>query len=295
MSLAQGIVIGSTGMAGQAFTTQLLEQGINFLTVSRAQSDHDLDLSDVQSVLALLRQIRPKWIINCAAVTSFTLIDSDPKSSWAVNAELPYILSMYCDESADCRLLHMSTDHFFSGSGPTLHSESDKVLLQNCYARQKFAAEQFVLLSPKSLVLRTSILGFRGTRGATLLEWIFSNIVAKEAVDLFTDAWTTSIFVMDFVRLATDMFFEKGASGLYNLAGSEAYSKADLYVRIAERLNGDISRCNMCSLENVDPKRARSLALDSSRAAAKLSVSLPTFEETVTSSVAEFRRRKIEL
>ena len=41
-------------------------------------------------------------------------------------------------------MIHISTDHYYSGDGSKLHKESDEIKIVNTYAKTKFEAEKII-------------------------------------------------------------------------------------------------------------------------------------------------------
>ena len=139
-------------------------------------------------------------------------------------------------------LLQISTDHFYNYGDNHPHKETDPVFCVNEYSRHKYAAEFFALASPTSLVLRTSILGVRKKNQKSLIEWAIQSLLQREEIELFNDAWTSSVDVETFARCALKLFFDESYRGLLNLASSEVYSKEQLVRKLANMLDLDHSK-----------------------------------------------------
>ena len=76
-----------------------------------------IDLDDQAAVAALFAHATPELIINCAGVCDVGTCEDSPDFAHAVNVEGTRLLLAHAPATA--RIVHMSSDHVFSGdSGP---------------------------------------------------------------------------------------------------------------------------------------------------------------------------------
>ena len=133
-------------------------------------------------------------------MTDLAACEADPAAAYAVNARAVAILAESC-RTHGCRLVQVSTDHYFTGDGAGLHDERSPVRFLNDYARSKFAGEAFALSLPNALVLRTNITGFRGWPDKpTFAEWSFTTITQGMPITLFDDSDTSTMDAHGFAR-----------------------------------------------------------------------------------------------
>ena len=111
-------------------------------------------------LLEFLSKLKKDIIINCAAKIDIDFCENFPGESWTINSALVSVLSNW-SQVHKTQLVHVSTDHFFNNRGPFKNSENGEVFLKNNYARQKYSAREFALISPHALVIRTSFCGIR--------------------------------------------------------------------------------------------------------------------------------------
>ena len=272
-------VVGATGLAGQAMQRELASRDLPCVTMGRTETDVRVEVADRASILQGLDAARPDLVINCAAVVDVGKCEAEPAETWAINAESVATLAEWCAAN-EAKLIHISTDHYFTSGADEPHDEYVPVRLVNRYALQKYAAEAFAMTVESALVLRTSIVGIRDRGRPTLAEWAIAAIENGEQLTLFEDAYGSSIDVGSFARHALDMAV-KGASGLYNLASSEVYSKADFIRELARQMDRPLNDPQSGSANMLQPPRPTALGLDSSRAARLLGVELPTLSQVV--------------
>jgi dTDP-4-dehydrorhamnose reductase len=280
------LLFGATGMAGSAIKHELLERGIEVVGVSRSGSELSCDVKDENQIASVLCSDRFDAVINAAAQININRCDQDPLESWKVNAKAVSIISNFCNELG-MPLLHISTDHFYTYGDNYPHKESDPVFCVNEYARHKFAAECFALNYSGSLVLRTSILG-KSTKGQkSLIDWAIDSLLRQDQIELFCDAWTSSLDVETFSKYAIKLFLDGRQKGLLNLASSEVYSKEQLIRKLADMLHLDHSKCFSGSVKRLS-NRPNCLGLDASLAQNLLNKRLPTLEEVCTNLISNY-------
>ena len=103
----------------------------------------DLDITDVDKTLELVRQVKPYAIINCAAHTGVDACETECDSAYRINAIGPRNLSIAASETG-AKLIHISTDFVFSGDATTPYLEFDIPNPLGMYGKTKLAGEKFV-------------------------------------------------------------------------------------------------------------------------------------------------------
>jgi dTDP-4-dehydrorhamnose reductase len=282
------LVLGATGLLGQALTAVGAERGAGIVGLARRGSDITCDACDDRALAAVLEQVRPAVIINAAGLTDVEVCESNRDEAWRLNARMPGVLADLA-RVWGCYLVHVSTDHFYCGDGPRPHGEDETVRLVNEYARSKFAGEGLVLNVSEALVVRTNIVGFRGDRARpTFVEAMIDRLVRGESVALFTDFFTSSIAVRQLAEAILDLLPGR-PRGRLNVASREVSSKRDFVMAMAAGLGLDSGYCRSGSVrELAGTPRAESLGLDVSRAEATLGRRLPTLAQVIGCLAREF-------
>ncbi|MDZ4379839.1 MAG: sugar nucleotide-binding protein [Parvibaculum sp.] len=281
------LLLGSTGLLGQAVAREARRRGAELREAARRSAPIQVDIADDVALCALLDAEQPDLVVNCAALVDIDLCEKDPSLAWHVNARPLAFLAAW-SKSTGGKLLHISTDHYFTEGAAAAHAETAPVSLVNEYARCKFAGEAFALTAPDALVLRTSIVGIRGWERPTFAEWAIDAVENDRAVTLFSDAWSSSIDVTTFARAAFDLA-EAGASGLYNLAAHEVYTKEQFVREITRQRGLNLTAAKAGSVRMLSTPRAHCLGLDVRRAEAVLGYELPHLAEVVASVLQQYR------
>jgi dTDP-4-dehydrorhamnose reductase len=152
------LLTGASGQLGQELRAVLAGLG-RVVSVDRfAAGDNsiEMDLSDLHQLEGLLERQRPDVVINAAAYTAVDKAESEYRTAFRINAELPAALARWCSLN-DGFLLHYSTDYVFSGESDRPYLEGDLVGPLGVYGESKLAGEWAIGASHcRHLILRTS-------------------------------------------------------------------------------------------------------------------------------------------
>lgn len=130
------LVTGVSGQLGYDVARVLAQRGIEY----RGTSSKDLDITDRAAVEHLMQSYRPDAVIHCAAYTKVDLAEDEPERCWAVNADGTRNLAAACREIG-AKMLYISTDYVFPGTGEQFRRTDDPVSPVNTYGRSKLAGE----------------------------------------------------------------------------------------------------------------------------------------------------------
>jgi UDP-glucose 4,6-dehydratase len=108
------LLLGATGYIGQAFATELTRRGAPF----RALSRREVDYTRFEPLLALLRELKPEFLVNCAGYTGKPNVDaceSAKADTLLGNALLPQTLAHAC-AAAGVPWGHVSSGCIYTGA-----------------------------------------------------------------------------------------------------------------------------------------------------------------------------------
>jgi dTDP-4-dehydrorhamnose reductase len=147
-------VIGAEGQVGRDACAEIEHHGDEVCSLSHTQ----LEIGSLDSVQAVLWQIKPDVVINTAAFHQVEQCELDPARAFAINASGARNVAKVA-ATLNALLIHISTDYVFDGGKSTPYEETDLPRPLNAYGNSKLAGEYFVrTLSPRHFVLRTSAL-----------------------------------------------------------------------------------------------------------------------------------------
>ena len=176
-------VILLTGMNGQVGgeLLRLLPQLGEVAAFGRDQ----LDLSKPAEIRRVIREVRPRLIVNAAAYTAVDQAETDEAMAHTINAEAPELMAMEA-KKIDAALLHYSTDYVFDGSKRAPYEEADSAHPLNVYGKTKFAGEEVIRGSGvPHLILRTAWV--YATRGHNFLLTVLRLATEREELRIVSD------------------------------------------------------------------------------------------------------------
>ena len=146
------LVTGVSGQLGYDVERELDQRGIEHL----GTSSRELDITDREAVERLMESYRPDAVIHCAAYTKVDLAEDEPERCWAVNADGTRNVAAACRRTG-AKLLYISTDYVFPGTGERSYETGDPTGPVNTYGRSKLAGELAVQsLLEKYFIVRIS-------------------------------------------------------------------------------------------------------------------------------------------
>jgi dTDP-4-dehydrorhamnose reductase len=145
-------VIGANGQLGVDVVEAFNRNRDEVLSLSHS----DIELSNADSVSNQLRQLRPQFIVNTAAMHHVENCEKEPAKAFAVNGLGARNLASVAQD-IDSAVLQVSTDYVFDGAKKAPYEESDAPMPLNVYGNTKLAGEYYVRSTArKHFVLRTS-------------------------------------------------------------------------------------------------------------------------------------------
>ena len=146
------LLIGADGMLGGELRERL--EKIYDVTGTTLQT---LDITDKEAVLAKVREIKPYFIVNCAAYTNVDGCEVNQELAMAVNGTAVANIAESAKEQ-DATFIHISTDYVFAGDMPVdkIYSEDMEPNPVSAYGRTKLVGEENAAKAEKYYILRTA-------------------------------------------------------------------------------------------------------------------------------------------
>ena len=144
------LLIGSYGQLGKSIAKSR-PNGIELISLSRKE----FNLLDQENCKLIINELKPNWIINCAAYTNVDQAEKEYELAFKINALAPVFLSQ-CIEKIKGKLLHISTDYVFDGKQAKPYDPFDKTNPVNKYGLSKAKGESNLLQYNNNIIIRTS-------------------------------------------------------------------------------------------------------------------------------------------
>jgi dTDP-4-dehydrorhamnose reductase len=143
------------------------------------------DFSRPESLVPLMRSVRPDVVVNSAAHTAVDKAESEPDLARALNATSPGVIAREA-AAAGALLVHYSTDYVFDGSGDQPRAEDAATAPLSVYGRTKLEGEDLVRASGCThLILRTSWV--YAARGGNFARTMLRLAAERDALNVISD------------------------------------------------------------------------------------------------------------
>lgn len=149
--MIRALVLGATGQLGHE-VVNLAPSGVDLVACDATS----LDITDRLALEGTIRSVRATVILNCAAFTRVDDAEADPAHAMAVNGYAPGIVGEIA-AAYGARVVHLSTDYVFSGTGGAPHVVGDTPAPINVYGLSKLEGERRLLAAcNRAVILRTA-------------------------------------------------------------------------------------------------------------------------------------------
>lgn len=240
-----------------------------------------IDLREADAIGSFIRDLAPDVVLHGAAISGHETCANDPEQGLAVNVVATAAIAQACSD-VGARLVHISTDAIFAGDTGN-YREDDPPAPFSYYGETKLAGEEAVRAAVEEhVIVRTNFFGWSETGRKSILEFFVNSLRDGQAVQGYPDFIVTSIYVQALLQGIWDLG-EIGAIGTVHLASSDALSKYDFGVGVAEQFGLDaglIARQGPRADAHAT-SRSRDLSLNTDRAAGLLGVRMQTQLEGV--------------
>lgn len=235
------LIVGATGFLGRTLM-DVASKDWSVVPASRTGAEHThLDITDHASVVAAIEAVRPRWVINAAAMTSVDGCEREPNLARAVHVEGTRYLVEACEQSG-CGLITLSTNYVFDGE-LGFYDEQSEARPPNVYGQTKLEGERIVTQAQcPHIVIRTAVLyGYRANCRPNFVTWAMGALEKGEAIRVVTDEWTNPTYIDDLAEFILSLC-GSNFNGLVHFGGRDFLTRFEMVQRICTVLGYD---CNL--------------------------------------------------
>ncbi len=212
-------------MLGSSLLERCSAKGIQAVGTTRAEAD----VCNLDQLREKCLEIKPTHIVNCAAYTDVDGAEKDLNAAFAVNAEGAANVARIADEQG-IRLVHISTDYVFAGTGSEPYREEDPCAPANVYGMSKWEGEKKVLeILPSACIVRTSWLF--GSKGKNFISSLLKWFQQKEELQIVFDQCGKPTYCYD---LADAVLTLLDAEGIVHFANDGERSRYQIALDLLE-------------------------------------------------------------
>jgi dTDP-4-dehydrorhamnose reductase len=173
-------LIGNRGMLGSALCGAFEAHSMDYVG-----SDREVDILDPVALSAFAEDRKIEWIVNCAAYTAVEKAEEERELCRRLNAEGPENIARTA-RTIGAKMLHISTDYVFDGSGKRPYREDDQVAPTGWYGETKAEGEARLRAScPEHLIIRTAWL--YGAAGPNFVYTMLRLMSTRDKVGVVAD------------------------------------------------------------------------------------------------------------
>lgn len=223
MTLKNIFITGADGMVGS-----YADFGIRL-------DRHELDVTDSAAVHTAFEKYRPTAVIHLAAITNQVACEEDPERAFMVNETGAQYVALAA-RVAGARMLYVSTNAIFNGSGEKPFSAFDTPDPQTIYGRSKYAGERAVRdILPDALIVRTSwIFGGGPEKDKKFVGKVIRQLHAGiSPIKAAPDVRGTPTYGKDLMEMIIRFLAEK-KSGVVHLTNTGSASRYDMALCIKD-------------------------------------------------------------
>ena len=241
-------------------------------------------------MLLQLESIAPCFVIHTAGLTNVEKCEDNPELAFHINVRLSGLIAKVTKE-LDIPLVHISTDHLFSGLSFLLQ-ENEPINAVNVYGRTKAQAEITVVeINPNALIVRTNFYGWGTSYRKSFSDQIIQSLRTYQTLHLFDDVHYTPIFVENLIQTVHDLL-DKKAKGIFHVVSDDRISKYDFGILIAEEFGLNKSLILKSTLQSQGNlvKRPLDMSLSNLKVREFLGRNLGTVKE----QIAQLHQQEVE-
>lgn len=284
------LVTGSNGQLGNEIRE-----------IAKTETRHDfiftdvaeLNICDANAVNAFVENHRPDFIVNCAAYTAVTKAENDLELARRINRDAVANLGQAA-KSFNAKLIHVSTDYVFDGTGHIPYTEDQATNPQTVYGITKLEGEDALKKTACAFViLRTSWL--YSSFGNNFVKTMIRLGKEKDQLSVIYDQIGDPTYAADLASaIMTIINADKFVEGIYHFSNEGVCSWYD-FTKVIHQLSG-ITTCNVLPIATKDymdktPRPFYSV-LDKSKIKETYNIQIPYWMESLARCVRLLQQKE---
>ena len=243
------LVTGVGGQLGYDVTKILKERNIEYIGADLKE----FDITDYAAAHRFIIDYRPDAVIHCSAYTAVDRAEDEPELCQRVNALGTENIAKICKE-IDAKMIYISTDYVFPGTGEDFYEVDSPTGPQNVYGQTKLEGELAVKdILEKYFIVRVSWVF--GINGNNFINTMLKLSKERNEISVVADQIGSPTYTADLAPLLCDMVVTD-KYGTYHATNEGICSWADFAEEIFKK-SGLNCKVNHITTENYPTKAAR--------------------------------------
>lgn len=287
------LITGKNGQIASCLEEVARELEIDCVALSR----QELDLTNIKSIEASLKPIKPSIVVNTAGFTDVEGAEKSDQHTLSVNSTGAGNLALICHQN-NIPIIHLSTDYVYDGEQRKPYLETDDTNPVNKYGRSKLAGERLVIANnPRHIILRTAWV--YSPFGKNFVKTMLNQAIVKHQVKVVNDQYGCPTYGLD---LAEGIFKiikairlhegDKFPWGIYNMVNEGIASWLSVTYEVYDRseaLNGAVAKIYpVMTVDTIQKvKRPPNTSLNTDKLKNTFNFSLPEWKSGVFQCVTK--------
>ena len=203
------LVTGVKGQLGYDVVKELGRCGIEAVGVDI----EEMDITDASSVESVMGEAAPDAVIHCAAYTAVDAAEDNVEACTKVNVDGTRNIAQVCKQ-LDIKMLYISTDYVFDGTGERPWEPEDERHPQSVYGRTKYEGELAVQeILDKYFIVR--IAWVFGINGKNFVKTLLKLAETRDSLTVVNDQFGSPTYTFDLAKLLVAMI-QTDKYGIYH-------------------------------------------------------------------------------
>lgn len=197
----------------------------------------EFSLTDKAATMNYIKEYAPDMVIHCAAYTAVDKAEDNREVCFAVNEQGTENVALACRE-IDAKMIYISTDYVFPGTGTDYYQPDDPKAPCNAYGESKLAGELAVQrLLDKYYIVRISWVF--GINGSNFIKTMLKLGETRSELTVVDDQIGSPTYTADLAVLLADMA-ESDKYGVYHATNEGLCSWAEFSAEIFRQAGMDV-------------------------------------------------------
>ncbi len=268
------LITGANGMLAKAVRERLKNYELICTDVE------ELDITNKEEVQKYVKELKPDYIVNCAAYTAVDKAEEDYDLAEKINADGPKNLAIAAKENG-ATLVHVSTDYVFDGNLSTdkVYVENDKTEPVTVYGVTKLHGEEAVEQNTdKYYIFRTAWLYGDGNNFVRTMLKLGKE---REEVNVVADQHGSPTYSVDLANIIGNAIEKNIPYGVYHSTNERYTTWYDFTKKIYELANLNCKVNPVTSEEFVRPAKRPKNSMLSKEKLKSVGIEIPLWENAL--------------
>ena len=272
------IILGAKGQLGNEFQ-ELEKQFPSFTFFFYDVAEMDIVNKDL--VEKGISEIKPDYVVNCAAYTAVDKAETDKELAYAINSEAVRNIAVACAVNG-VKFIHISTDYVFDGEASEPYNEDSPVNPFSVYGLSKLHGEKEALQADKEvIIIRTAWV--YSTYGNNFVKTMLRLMKTKPEIGVVADQYGSPTYARDLAVAIMQIISDgKWVPGIYHFTNDGVINWFDFASEI-RKLSGLSCVIHPITTEQypTPAKRPKYSVLDKTKIQRTFGIKLKNWKESL--------------